>query len=79
MVELGLVLLDLCPGPLLLFVDPRLYDDSEQMVSRAMAMVAKFDEAQVRRWRIIVTVRCFRFMHCFSVSERLFFFFSPLN
>lgn len=58
MVELGLVLLDLCPGPLVLFVDPRLQDDWEQMVSRAKAMVAKFDEAQVRRWRIIVTVRC---------------------
>ncbi|KAH0831356.1 hypothetical protein J3R83DRAFT_14018 [Lanmaoa asiatica] len=56
MVELGLVLLDLCPGPLILFVDPRLHEDSEQMVSRATAMVAKFDEAQVRRWRIIVTL-----------------------
>ncbi|KAF8558560.1 aldolase [Imleria badia] len=56
MVELGLVLLDLCPGPLVLFVDPRLQDDSEQMVSRARAMVAKFDEVQVRRWRIIVTL-----------------------
>ncbi|KAF8123682.1 hypothetical protein EV363DRAFT_1403752 [Boletus edulis] len=49
-------LLDLCPGPLVLFVDPRLQDDSEQMVSKAKAMVAKFDEARVRRWRIIVTL-----------------------
>lgn len=57
MVELGLVFLDLCPGPLILFLDPRLHDDSEKMVSSATAMVAKFDEAQVRRWRIIVTVR----------------------
>ncbi|KAG6380360.1 hypothetical protein JVT61DRAFT_8473 [Boletus reticuloceps] len=56
MVELGLVLLDLCPGPLVLFVDPRLQDDWEQMVTKAKAMVAKFDEARVRRWRIIVTL-----------------------
>ncbi|KAG8216233.1 hypothetical protein J3R82DRAFT_8274 [Butyriboletus roseoflavus] len=56
MVELGLVLLDLCSGPLVLFVDPRLHDDSDMMVSRATAMVAKFDAAQVRRWRIIVTL-----------------------
>ena len=57
MLELGLVLLDLCPGPLVLFVDPRLNEDADQMVASALAMVAKFDNAQVRRWRIIVTVR----------------------
>lgn len=68
MVELGLVLLDLCPGPLVLFVDPRLQDDSEQMVLRARAMVTKFDEAQVRRWRIIVTVR---HLTCFFSFPRL--------
>lgn len=68
MVELGLVLLDLCPGPLVLFVDPRLQDDSEQMVLRARAMVTKFDEAQVRRWRIIVTVR---HLACFFSFPRL--------
>lgn len=67
MVELGLALLDLFPGPLVLFVDPRLHDDSEQMVSRAIAMVAKFDEAQVRRWRIIVTVRHLIYAFLFHV------------
>lgn len=66
MVELGLVLLDLCPGPIVLFVDPRLQDDSERMVARAKEMVAKFDEAQVRRWRIILTVR--HLVYCFSFS-----------
>ena len=66
MVELGLVLLDLCPGPLVLFVDPRLQEDSEQMVSRARTMVAKFDAAQVRRWRIMVTVRT-SFVHRFPL------------
>lgn len=64
MVELGLVLLDLCPGPLVLFVDPRLQDDLEGMVSSALAMVVKFDEAHVRRWRIIITV--WRLAHLFQ-------------
>ncbi|KAF9224991.1 aldolase [Gyrodon lividus] len=56
MVELALALLDLCPGPVVVFVDPRLHDDAEEMVARASAMVAKFDQANVRRWRIIVTL-----------------------
>ncbi|KAF9233828.1 hypothetical protein BU15DRAFT_53390, partial [Melanogaster broomeanus] len=32
MVELALALLDLCPGPIVVFVDPRLHDDAEAMV-----------------------------------------------
>ncbi|KAG9310162.1 hypothetical protein JVU11DRAFT_9782 [Chiua virens] len=39
MVELGLVLVDVHKGPLIIFVDPRLHDNSKKMVARAMAML----------------------------------------
>ncbi|KAF8843497.1 aldolase [Paxillus ammoniavirescens] len=56
MVELTLALLDRCPGPVVLFIDPRLHNDAEGMVARAYSLVSLFDEANVRRWRVIITL-----------------------
>lgn len=55
-IELSLALLDLCPGPVVVFVDPRLHDNAAAMVDRAQYLVALFDKANVRRWRVIVTL-----------------------
>lgn len=55
-VELSLALLDLCPGPVIVFVDPRLHDNAAAMVDRARHLVALFDKANVRRWRVVVTL-----------------------
>ncbi|KIJ64728.1 hypothetical protein HYDPIDRAFT_28095 [Hydnomerulius pinastri MD-312] len=56
LVEVTLALLDLCPGPVLVFIDPRLHDDADAMVARARSMIAKFDAANIRRWRVVVTL-----------------------
>ncbi|KAH7883096.1 hypothetical protein F5I97DRAFT_1938958 [Phlebopus sp. FC_14] len=56
LVELGLALLDLCPGPVVVFVDPRLHDNASAMVTSARSLVAQFDKADVRRWRVIMTL-----------------------
>ncbi|KAI6160692.1 hypothetical protein EDD17DRAFT_1875323 [Pisolithus thermaeus] len=55
-VELSLALLDLCPGPVIVFVDPRFHDNAVAMVDRARHLVALFDKANVRRWRVVVTL-----------------------
>jgi transaldolase len=65
MVELTLALLDRCPGPVVLFIDPRLHNDAEGMVARAYSLVSLFDEANVRRWRVIITVRLCQLPHLF--------------
>lgn len=56
LIELSLALLELCPGSLIVFVDPRLHDDTVAMVDKAQYLIALFDKANVRRWRIVVTL-----------------------
>ncbi|KAL4072238.1 hypothetical protein J3A83DRAFT_2999583 [Scleroderma citrinum] len=56
LVELGLALLDLCPGPVVVFIDPRLHASAHAMVNKARHLIALFDKANIRRWRLLVTL-----------------------
>lgn len=56
LVSLGLTMLDTFPGPVVTFIDPRSYEDTPAMVWEARALIALFDEANVRRGRVLITV-----------------------
>ncbi|OJA18539.1 hypothetical protein AZE42_04009 [Rhizopogon vesiculosus] len=56
LVSLSLTLLDTFPGPVVTFVDTRFYNDTPAMVSEARALIALFDEANVRRGRVLITL-----------------------
>ncbi|KAG1737796.1 hypothetical protein EDB19DRAFT_1636733 [Suillus lakei] len=54
--ELGLAMLDSVTGPVLISIDSRFHDNKAAMVNEALALVNLFDEADVRRWRAIITL-----------------------
>ncbi|KAG2051885.1 aldolase [Suillus hirtellus] len=54
--ELGLAMLGVVKGPVVIFIDPRLHDSKAAMVYEARALVELFDRADVRRWRVIITL-----------------------
>ncbi|KAG1740542.1 uncharacterized protein EDB91DRAFT_1282701 [Suillus paluster] len=54
--RLGLAMLDSFPGPVVTFIDSRFYESKAAMVDEARALVSLFDAADVRRWRVIITL-----------------------
>lgn len=54
--ELGLAMLGAVKGSVLIFVDSRLHNSKVDMVYEARALVDLFDRANVRRWRVVITV-----------------------
>jgi transaldolase len=56
LVSLSLTLLDAFPGPVVTFIDTRFYEDTLAMVSEARALIALFDQANIRRGRVLITV-----------------------
>lgn len=58
--ELGLAMLGSVEGPVVIFIDSRFHDSKTAMVDEARALVDLFDRADVRRWRVVVTVMCFQ-------------------
>ncbi|KAG2103437.1 uncharacterized protein F5147DRAFT_638814 [Suillus discolor] len=54
--ELGLAMLGVVKGPVVMFIDSRLHNSKAAMVYEARALVELFDRADVRRWRVIITL-----------------------
>ncbi|KAG1886722.1 hypothetical protein F4604DRAFT_1917556 [Suillus subluteus] len=54
--ELGLAMLGAVKGPVVIFIDSRLHDCKAAMVDEARALVDLFDRADVRRWRVVITL-----------------------
>ncbi|KAG2040599.1 hypothetical protein BDR03DRAFT_915062 [Suillus americanus] len=54
--ELGLAMLGSVEGPVVIFIDSRFHDSKTAMVDEARALVDLFDRADVRRWRVVVTL-----------------------
>lgn len=58
--ELGLAMLGSVKGPVVIFIDSRFHNSKAAMVDEARALVDLFDRADVRRWRVVITVMCFQ-------------------
>jgi hypothetical protein len=43
-----------------IFIDSRFHNSKAAMVDEARALVDLFDRADVRRWRVVITVMCFQ-------------------
>lgn len=56
--ELSLAMLGSVKGPVVTFIDSRFHDSKTAMVDEARALVDLFDRADVRRWRVVITVMC---------------------
>lgn len=54
--ELGLAMLGAVKGSVIIFLDTRLHGSKIDMVNEACALVGLFDRADVRRWRVVITV-----------------------
>ncbi|KAG0699400.1 hypothetical protein DFH29DRAFT_1002005 [Suillus ampliporus] len=54
--RLGLAMLDSCPGQVVIFIDSRFYESKDAMVDEARALIGLFDGADVRRWRVVITL-----------------------
>ncbi|KAG2159520.1 uncharacterized protein EDB93DRAFT_291960 [Suillus bovinus] len=54
--ELGLAMLGAVQGPVVIFVDSRFHNSKAAMVDEARALVDLFDRADVRRWRVVITL-----------------------
>ncbi|KAG2128291.1 hypothetical protein DEU56DRAFT_742098 [Suillus clintonianus] len=54
--RLGLAMLESVTGPVVVFVDSRFHDNKAAMVDEARALMDLFDGADVRRWRVIITL-----------------------
>jgi transaldolase len=54
--ELGLAMLGAVKGSVIIFLDTRLHGSKIDMVNEARALVGLFDRADVRRWRVVITV-----------------------
>ncbi|KAG2340406.1 aldolase [Suillus weaverae] len=54
--ELSLAMLGSVKGPVVTFIDSRFHDSKTAMVDEARALVDLFDRADVRRWRVVITL-----------------------
>lgn len=65
--ELGLAMLGAVKGSVIIFLDTRLHGSKIDMVNEARALVGLFDRADIRRWRVVITVMYPNRMHSLSL------------
>jgi len=56
LVELGSVILDRAPGPHLTFIDPRLHNNSQEIVQKTRQLVSRFNDSGIHKDRIAVSI-----------------------